>query len=316
MAIRPIARLAIGLITTALAVGGCATHASSPAEGRTPATHASGTPTTDSNRPRVGSWLYFRRGTHIMRTALNGPTVARPVATVGTGCISSIAANAGFVFWATLVGPECDPNSAAQHASTIYEQPLTGNARPKELLAGAEDVSLAVLGGYLYWGDQNNAIGRIDLATGQAAHSFFTLSPSVAAVGSMATDGHRLFFSECSQNDIGSARPSGPRVDEHLIHLRWFGCPQGLAAASGTLFWTQCDNTRAPQAIGSASVSGGDVRQVWLQTRTPCPTYIAADGSSVFWVHSATPTIGRYMLSGGHVTRSYITGDGPLAIGG
>src|SRR5262249_19901301 len=115
---------------------------------------------------------------------------------------------------------------------------------------------LVSAGGWLYWGG-HGGISRIRPDGTQLTRR---VMPKGNALMGLATDGHYLYFSDCS-NAVGRVELNGRGLDPSFIRLPRSACPVGLAVGDNHVYWTE---DWPPASIGRATLQGTHANDNWL----------------------------------------------------
>lgn len=262
-----------GLVTVALvALSGCAGGSS---DRRTSGADQAASLVTTPARS-VPTDLVFQQGASYFKAAPSRVSKAHLLARVTQGEVIAVAIMRDRLFWA-----------ASSIGNPIY---VTNRANPrdKHLLvkhAGAV-IGLSANEGYLYW-TNTSSVGRVSLANRTVERRYLRLPEQTHgdtdAADGMAVFGTDLYFSQCTENRIGRVSLLAPSKSPAVGWVvQGTPCPQALAVDGGHLYWD--GSTPSGEAIGRATLSGGQVDTDWFPLRKSSPTSMVLDGPYLYWV--------------------------------
>jgi hypothetical protein len=181
--------------------------------------------------------------------------------------------------------------------------------------------SVAVGGGYVYWGDEFSSIaggggtrptsiGRANL-DGTGATNTFVAGVTPAGI---AVDSKYLYWTDFGANKVGRANLDGTGVNNSFISS--VGHPNGLMVDGTYIYWTNLDPSCSycyTSSIGRANLDGTGVNQSFI-SGIPEPTDVVTDGTYLYWTTTQS-YIYRASLDGTGVIRFIYapSGNGYLA---
>jgi hypothetical protein len=168
--------------------------------------------------------------------------------------------------------------------------------------------AIAITTRYIYFTDSNStspgpAVWRANL-DGSHVRRLFLVGPATFLGGLAVQQGH-IYWTNRDKGTVGRADLNGTHVNRHLI--TGLNSPNGLAAASGQLYWASTvTGPGAPSSIGRASLGGANVQPNFI-TGLSYPFGVAVGAGHLYWADYGAGTIGRARLDGTHVQRSFIS---------